>query len=82
MDEHFSHWIGSMVSTGALVGVVAGLLPPAAAIGALIWYYIQITESHTYRRWRSTRNQRKIAKLRGQLAQLEAMQLVERATED
>lgn len=85
MDDHFHyimHWVGSLVSTGALVGVVAGFLPPAAALGALVWYYIQITESQTYRRWRATRTQRRIAKLRAQLLELEAMRAITHETED
>lgn len=83
MDEHFNyiaHWIGSVVSTGAVIGIVAGFLPPAAAVGALIWYYIQITESVTFRRWRAQRSARKLAHLKAQVSELEAMKLLEPAT--
>lgn len=80
MDEHLNyiaHWIGSIVSTGAVVGIIAGFLPPAAAIGALIWYYIQITESVSFRRWRAQRTARKLTHLRAQIAELEALHELE-----
>lgn len=37
------------ISAGTIVGALAGLLPPLAAVAAIIWYAIQIYESKTFR---------------------------------
>lgn len=45
-----------VVSAGAVVGAIMGYLPGIAALGAIIWYAIQIWESKTVqkrvRAWR------------------------------
>lgn len=35
----------------AVVGTIAGLLPPIAALAAILWYAIQILESKTVQGW-------------------------------
>lgn len=45
------HMTGHLVSLGAIVGVVAGLLPALAALGAVIWYGIAIYETKTVQNW-------------------------------
>lgn len=42
---------GHVLSLGAIVGCFAGLLPPLAALAAIVWYAIQIWESDTVRAW-------------------------------
>lgn len=37
-------------AAGAIIGAIAGLLPPLGALAALIWYGIQIYESKTIQR--------------------------------
>ncbi len=40
-----------IVSAGAVLGTLAGILPPLAAFGAVVWYAIQIWESQTVQGW-------------------------------
>lgn len=49
-NQHVSYTVDT-VSALAIVGAFAGLLPPLAALGALIWYTIQIWESKTVQGW-------------------------------
>ncbi len=39
------------ISASAILGTLAGLLPPLAAIAGLLWYIIQIYESKTVQRY-------------------------------
>lgn len=39
------------ISLGAIVGTFTGLLPPLAALMAMVWYAIQIVESETFQHW-------------------------------
>lgn len=58
-----------ILSAGAIVGVFAQLLPPIAALAAILWYAVQIYESHTVqtflhkrrvvKRYRDRRSKRK-----------------------
>lgn len=41
------------LSIGAVLGSIAGILPPLAALAAAIWYAIQIWESKTVQGWRA-----------------------------
>lgn len=79
MDDHhyLLSWFGNIASFGAIVTTMAGLLPPIGALVAIIWYLIQISESASFQRWLHTRRERKIAKLRAKLLELEAMKLLE-----
>ena len=43
------------ISLAAIIGALAGLLPPLAALFAILWYCIQIYESKTYQCWRVKR---------------------------
>lgn len=47
------------ISAVAIIGVFIGWLPGLAAVGALLWYCIQIYESKTVTNWRMARAQRK-----------------------
>lgn len=49
---------GHVISTGAVIGSVAGWLPPISAFVALIWYLISIWETETVQGW--------VRRLRGQ----------------
>lgn len=46
-----------VISLGAILGSFAGILPPLAALGAFVWYCIQIYESKSFQNW--------LAKMRG-----------------
>lgn len=39
------------VSAVAIVGTLAGYLPPLAALAAIVWYTVQIWESKTVQAW-------------------------------
>jgi uncharacterized membrane-anchored protein len=71
-SQHINQWLGNGASVAAIVGTIAGILPSFAALVALIWYAIQIYESPTIQRWVASRRHRKIARLKVQLAELEA----------
>lgn len=44
--------IAAHVGSGVLVlGSLAGILPPLAALGAIIWYALQVYESKTVQAW-------------------------------
>lgn len=45
--DHANH----MISAAAIAGTMAGILPPLAALVAIIWYAIQIWESRTVQEW-------------------------------
>lgn len=64
--------IGHTVSIGGLVSYYIGWLPAPAALIAFVWYAIQIYESNTVQNWRNRRRERKISRLKRQLAILEA----------
>ena len=70
--ESLNVWTGNILSAGAIVGTVLGWVPAVAAIVALVWYLIQISESETVRRWVATRRVRKIARLKARVLLMEA----------
>lgn len=74
MDEHSNTitWIISTAASSVVITTVAGLIPPFAAFIALIWYFIQIYESDTFKRWNASRRVRKIARLKAHLLMLES----------
>lgn len=39
------------VSAAAILGAFTGILPPLAALGALVWYCVQVWESDTVQTW-------------------------------
>jgi hypothetical protein len=54
-DQHLrilSH-AADTVSAFAIVGTIAGYLPPLAALVATVWYMVQIWESKTAAGWRA-----------------------------
>jgi|SRR6185369_6946167 len=79
MEDQFdlSHWVGHLVSAGAIVGAIVGYLPAVAALVAVIWYLVQLYESHTIQRYLRSRRERKIAKLTLELARLNAQKLIQ-----
>jgi len=79
LEDQFdlSHIIAHIFSGSTIVVAFLGYFPAVAAIVALIWYGIQIYESHTVQRWLSTRRERKIATLRKDLARYEAQKFKE-----
>ena len=56
--EFLQNRVGDVISVGAILGSLAGWLPPLAALAAIIWYSIEIYESATVqkivKRWRKT----------------------------
>lgn len=71
MDHTASSWAGNVISAGAIITSFMGWVPGIAAIVALVWYLIQISESQTVQRWFAARRQRKLASLRAKLLKLE-----------
>ena len=54
MSEHSQRVIsltGDIASGVAVLGTLAGILPPLVAIAALLWYAVQIWESDTVQGW-------------------------------
>jgi hypothetical protein len=49
---------GNLVSAGAILGTFLGYLPAIAALGAIVWYCIQVYESRTVQRWLRLRRHR------------------------
>ena len=74
-NDHSSYlgtWVGNIVALSAVVSSLAGLLPVAAALIAIVWYAIQIRESETYRNWRRNRRRTRLLKLRERMHFLQA----------
>lgn len=76
-DHTFATWIGNVVGGGTLIATLVGWLPGTitviASLTALVWYFIQIAESETVRRWSANRRARKLAKLKARLLLLEGI---------
>jgi hypothetical protein len=72
--DHFNTWLGNVISIGAIIGAIFGVVPFIAALVALVWYLIQIFESATAQRWMAGRRERKIARLRAKILMLETKQ--------
>jgi hypothetical protein len=88
MEEFdISNTLGHLVAGSAVLTTVAGILPPAVALVALVWYVIQIYESRTFQHWfrnRQMKSQAKrLARLRARekvtLAKIEALETVRAA---
>ena len=73
-DFNITAWIGNTLSPLTIFGVVIGWFPTIAIAMAIFWYAIQLYE------WRGTQNMianrrvRKIARLRIEVARLEALE--------
>lgn len=52
------------VSAGAIFGSIVGALPPIAAFVAIVWYAIQIYESHTVQKYARARRISRLRKRR------------------
>lgn len=67
-EHHFRilNWTADGISAAAILGTIAGILPPLAALGGVIWYAIQIWESKTVqtrvRLWRAHRRRARLNK--------------------
>jgi hypothetical protein len=69
--DHIALWVANGISTGAIISTFLGWTPSVAALVALVWYCIQIKESHTFQTWRNSRKHRLVNRLRAKLAKLE-----------
>lgn len=67
-----SYWLANIAGTGSILASVLGYTPALAAGVALIWYFIQISESKTVQAWVKNRRVRKLAKLKAEAIMLEA----------
>ena len=47
--------VGNVASLAAIGGALAGLLPPIAALAAIVWYAISIWESESVQSWHKGR---------------------------
>lgn len=73
MNDHpVSTWIMNVIGTGTIVATFIGYMPGVAAGAAALWYFIQVWESATVRRWRANRRIRKLARLKARVVMLEA----------
>jgi hypothetical protein len=66
-------WLGNLFSAGAIVGTLIGLIPSVAAVVALIWYAIQISESDTVKAWMRERRRRRLMRLHVEASRLELL---------
>lgn len=85
--SHPSNLLADGISALAILGTILGYLPYMAAVAGLLWYLIQIKESHTVQHWwnnrKLVRRAKKVARLRARekviLAELEALESVRAA---
>lgn len=71
-DHPLLTWTINLAGFGTVVSTIFGWMPPIAAGAALVWYYIQISESDKVRRWITGRRVRKLARLKARALMLEA----------
>jgi hypothetical protein len=65
-------WVaGDLGAVGTIVASLAGLLPPLAALIAIVFYLIQIKESDTIARFLRNMRLRKLVKLRARAVEYE-----------
>jgi hypothetical protein len=69
-------WIGNILSPVTIVGVVVGWFPTIAIILAIVWYSVQLWECGPVQRWRGSHRLQQLAKLKIEMARLEALELV------
>jgi hypothetical protein len=76
MDGHTNWitWVWHSLAGSAVVGSLAGFLPPLAAVMAVIWYAIQIHESKSVRNWLHRRREKRIVAIQSKLASLQLQQ--------
>lgn len=75
MDAHrdtIMVWLGNGISLGAIITTFAGLTPAIAAFVAAVWYLVKIYESKTVQEWLAKKRHRRLARLRAEIASLEA----------
>lgn len=75
-DVNISAWIGNVLSPLTIFGVVIGWFPTIAILMAILWYTIQVYEWRGTQSWMGNRRVRKIARLRIEVARLEAIELL------
>ncbi len=66
----FNTTVGNWLSAAAVLGTLAGWLPPLAALIAAVWYCIQIYESDTFQSWMERRRAKHVAYLEAKIAKL------------
>lgn len=71
MDDWGLNWLGHSLSLGAIIGAMAGIFTPIAALVAASWYGVQLYESKTVQGLIRRRREHKIRMLRLRLAELE-----------
>lgn len=66
MHQHYQALVltADAVSAVAVIGAIVGWAPPLAAMGALVWYIVQIYESKTVQQWLGRRRQRRESRAR------------------
>ena len=75
-DYNWASWVGNTLSPVTIFGVVVGWFPTVAVILAILWYFIQFYEWRGTQNWMGNRRVRKIARLRIEIARLEAIELL------
>lgn len=65
-----NHILGQGLSVVAILGAIAGALPPLAALVGIVYYGILIWESKTIKEWRANRRLRHLEKLKAKVAVL------------
>ena len=78
------------VAAGAIVGSFLGWLPVIASVVSIIWFVIQITESHTFvtwhNNWKTRSREKKLARLRAKekvlVAEIHATETIRAAHAD
>lgn len=69
MNDH--GWVANIAAASTIAVTIFGYLPPLAAAVALLWYFIQIRESETFKDIFRRRRARRIEKLKERLRELE-----------
>lgn len=59
MNDHLQV-TGHIISLGAIISSMVGLLPAIAALGAIIWYMVSIYETKTVQDWLARRRERSV----------------------
>lgn len=69
--DNIVSWLGNGLSAGAIFTTFVGWTPAIAAFVGLVYYLIQIYESPTFQKWFAARRQKRIAKLRRTISEME-----------
>ena len=75
-DFNWVAWLGHIMSPLTVVGVMLGWFPVFAVVLAVLWYLVQLYESRFVQTRLGVRRVRKMAKLKIEMAKLEALELI------